>query len=180
MKETEPSGKNVEKYIADSAVFIMGNCNIPYSQMVTIPLVEDEIRSEEARLRYDIAKAEGLRVEAVEESFLKEIIKQAECTRDIERLSKTDLGVLAKALECKESDENVILITDDFAVQNIAARLNIEIIPVAQRIIKDKIIWQKQCIGCFRHFKDGEECPVCGSPLRKKMKKKSEKKPKTI
>jgi len=180
MKETETADRNTEKYIADSAVFIMGNCNIPYSQMVTIKLVEDEIRSEEASLRYDIAKAEGLRVEAVEESFLEEIIKQAECTRDIEKLSKTDLGILAKALECKETDGDVILITDDFAVQNIAARLNIEIIPVAQRVIKDKIIWQKQCIGCFRHFKDGEECPVCGSPLRKKMKKKSAKKPKTI
>jgi len=180
MKETEAKNRSVEKYIADSAVFIMGNCNIPYSQMVTITLVEDEIRSEEARLRYDIAKAEGLRVEAVDSAFLADIIKQAECTRDIERLSKTDLGILAKALEYKETDENAILLTDDFAVQNIAARLDIEVMPVAQRIIKDKIIWQKQCTGCFRHYKDGDDCPVCGSPLRKKMKKKSEKKPKTI
>jgi Predicted nucleic acid-binding protein, consists of a PIN domain and a Zn-ribbon module len=180
MTEPEIKDRRVEKYVADSAVFIMGNCNIPYSQMVTITLVEDEIRSEDARLRYDIAKAEGLRVEAVDSAFLTEIIKQAECTRDIEKLSKTDLGVLAKALEYKETDENPILITDDFAVQNIAARLDIEVMPVAQRIIKDKIIWQKQCTGCFRHYKDGDDCPVCGSPLRKKMKKKSEKKPKTI
>jgi Predicted nucleic acid-binding protein, consists of a PIN domain and a Zn-ribbon module len=180
MKEAETKNRNIKKYIADSAVFIMGNCNIPYSQMVTITLVEDEIRSEEARLRYDIAKAEGLRVEAVDSAFLADIIKQAECTRDIERLSKPDLGILAKALEYKGTDENVILLTDDFAVQNIAARLDIEVMPVAQRIIKDKIIWQKQCTGCFRHYKDGDDCPVCGSPLRKKMKTKSEKKPKTI
>ena len=181
MNETEIKGKPVEKYIADSAVFIMGNCNIPYSEMVTIPHVDDEIKSEDARLRYDIAKAEGLRVEAVEEIFLKEIIKQAEQTRDIEKLSQADLGILSKALEYnKKEGIGIVLITDDFAVQNIAARLNIEVMPVAQRIIKDKIIWQKQCIGCFRHFKDGDECPVCGSPLRKKMKKKSAKKPKTI
>ena len=167
------SDGKIKKYVADSAVFIMGNCRIPYAQMITIPLVEDEIRSEEARLRYDIAKAEGLRVEAVEDAFLKSIIKQAELTRDIEKLSRTDIGVLAKALEYKETEGEAILITDDFAVQNIAARLNIEILPVAQRIIKDKIIWQKQCTGCFRHFKDGDECPICGSPLRKKMKKKS-------
>jgi Predicted nucleic acid-binding protein, consists of a PIN domain and a Zn-ribbon module len=181
MKEAETKDRNIEKYIADSAVFIMGNCNIPYSQMVTTPLVEDEIISEDARLRYDIAKAEGLRVEAIEEIYLEDIIKQAECTRDIERLSKTDLGILAKALEYnKKTNGKSILITDDFAVQNIAARLDIEVMPVAQRIITDKIIWQKQCIGCFRHFKDGDECPICGSPLRKKMKKKSAKKPKTI
>lgn len=169
------------KFIADSAVFIMGNCPVSPSRMITITLVEDEIRSDEASLRYDIAKAEGLRVEAVDPGFLERVKEQATQTRDIEKLSRTDLGILSKALEYQEHlGDGVILITDDFAVQNIAARLGIAVMPVAQRVIRDQIIWQKQCIGCFRHFKDGDECPVCGSPLRKKMKKKTGQKPKTI
>jgi len=167
----------MRKYIADSAVFIMGNCPISASEMVTIPQVEDEIRSEDARLRYDISKAEGLRVEAVEAEFLTRISEEAKHTRDIEKLSPTDLGVLAKALEYKmRINEDAVLITDDFAVQNIAARLEISVLPVAQRTIQNKIVWQKQCIGCFRHFKDGDDCPVCGSPLRKKAKRKTAKK----
>jgi Predicted nucleic acid-binding protein, consists of a PIN domain and a Zn-ribbon module len=168
---------SMKKYIADSAVFIMGNCPVAASSMITIPLVEDEIRSEEARLRYDLAKTDGLRVEAVESRFVEIIKESATQTRDIAVLSKTDIGILAKALEYKEEiGEDAVLITDDFAVQNVAVRLEISVHPVAQRIIKDKIIWQKQCIGCFRHFKDGDDCPVCGSPLRKKAKKKSAKK----
>lgn len=171
----------MKKYIADSAVFIMGNCSVAACDMVTISNVEDEMRSEEASLRYDIAKAEGLRVEAAESEFIELIREQAAQTRDIEKLSSTDIGILAKALEYHEKyGDDAVLITDDFAVQNIAARLGIVVMPVAQRTISDQIIWQKQCIGCFRHFKDGEECPVCGSPLRKKMKKKVSKKPKTI
>lgn len=169
------------KYIADAAVFIMGNCPISAADMITISSVEDEMRSSDASLRYDIAKAEGLRVEAAEERFAVRIRDQAAQTRDIEKLSATDIGVLAKALEYQEvSEEEVILITDDFAVQNIAVRLGIAVLPVAQRVIENQIVWQKQCIGCHRHFKDGNECPVCGSPLRKKMKKKTRRKSQTV
>lgn len=171
----------MKKYIADSAVFIMGGCSAAASDMVTIPHVEDEMKSEDAALRYDIAKAEGLRVEAVSDHFIDAVKEQASQTRDIEKLSATDIGILAKALEYKENiGDDAVLLTDDFAVQNIAARLGIVVMPVAQRVIQDQIVWQKQCIGCFRHFKDGDECPVCGSPLRKKMKKKVKQKPKTI
>ncbi|MCL2863088.1 MAG: NOB1 family endonuclease [Methanimicrococcus sp.] len=169
------------RFIADSAVFIMGGCPVPPSRMITVTLVEDEILSDEASLRYDIAKADGLFVEAVESEFLKRIEEQASQTRDIEKLSRTDLGVLAKALEYQTRlGDGVILITDDFSVQNVAARFGIAVMPVAQRIIRDQIVWQKQCIGCFRHYKDGDDCPVCGSPLRRKMKKKAGQKPKTI
>lgn len=171
----------MKKYIADSAVFIMGNCSIAAADMITIPHIEDEMKSEDALLRYDLSKAEGLRVEAVSDSFVTLIQEQAIQTRDIEKLSKTDIFILAKALEYQQKmGDDAVLITDDFAVQNIAARLKIVVMPVAQRTIQNQIIWQKQCIGCFRHFKDGEECPVCGSPLRKKMKKKIKQKPKTI
>ncbi|MDV0446619.1 hypothetical protein MsAg5_04670 [Methanosarcinaceae archaeon Ag5] len=174
MTEHQLPAESAPFYVADSAVFIMGNCNIPYSNMISIPSVESEIKSEDALLRFDIAKAEGLRIEAVDKSFLDEIKKHAEWTRDINELSRTDLEVLAKALEYKDK---AVLITDDFAVQNIAVRLDITVLPVAQRIIKDNIIWQKQCTGCFKYFKDGDDCPVCGSPLKKRMKKKLKKKP---
>lgn len=171
----------MKKYIADSAVFIMGNCPVAAADMVTIPQVEDEMKSEDAALRYDLSKAEGLRVEAVTDTFIDAVKEQASQTRDIEKLSRTDLGIIAKALEYKEKiGDDAVLVTDDFAVQNIAARLGIVVMPVAQRVIQDQIVWQKQCIGCFRHFKDGDDCPVCGSPLRKKMKKKVNRKPKTI
>lgn len=165
-------------YVVDSAVFIMGGVNIPFSKMVTVSSVYDEMKSLESRLRFDVALSEGLKVESVSDKFRNDVIEAASKTKDINELSKTDIDVLAKALEYKnmesldENKKSCVLITDDFSVQNVASFLQIDIKPVAQSVINDQIIWQKQCIGCFRHFKEGEDCPVCGSKLRKKMKKK--------
>ena len=170
-----------QKYIADAAVFIMGNCPVPSSQMISVPRVEDEMRSADALLRYDIAKTEGLRIEAVDKKCTALVEEQAKQTRDFENMSQTDIDILSKALEYQQQDpDNTLLLTDDFAVQNVAARLGIVVVPIAQRVIKDQIVWQKQCIGCGRHFSGGEECPVCGSALRKKMKRKLKQKPKTV
>lgn len=156
-------------YIADSAVFIMGNCDVDSSLLITVPSVEDELKSKNAILRYDLAKEGGLRVEWPEPEMVKAIREKAEQTRDSEELSKTDLEVLAKALEHKEK---AVLLTDDYAVQNVAVQLGIEVKPIAQKKIRDLIIWQKQCIGCKQTFERGDVCPVCGSALKKKRKKK--------
>ena len=157
------------KYVADAAVFIMGGTDISPSGMISVPAVEDEMVSEDARLRYDLAIADGLRIEAPLPEMIDAVRARAAATRDIDVLSETDLAVLAKALEHKD----MTLLTDDFAVQNVAAKLGLCVRPVAQRTIRDKIVWQKQCIGCGRHFDHGDDCPVCGSPLRRKMKRRS-------
>lgn len=161
--------RQMTNYIADSAVFIMGNCDIDSSLLITVPSVEDELKSRDAVLRFDLAKEGGLRVEWPEPEMVKAVREKAEHTRDSEELSKTDLEVLAKALEHKEK---AVLLTDDYAVQNVAVQLGIEVKPIAQKKIRDLIIWQKQCIGCKQTFDRGDVCPVCGSPLKKKRKTK--------
>jgi endoribonuclease Nob1 len=155
-------------YITDSAVFIMGNCNYDSSLMITVPSVADELKSRDSVLRFDLAKEGGLRVEWPEPEMVKEVRKMAEHTRDSEELSKTDIEILAKALEHRD---RCILLTDDYAVQNVAVQLGIQVKPIAQKRIKDIIIWQKQCIGCKKIFNDGDVCLICGSALKKKRKK---------
>jgi UPF0271 protein len=155
-------------YIVDSAVFIMGSCNLDTSLMITVPSVADELKSRDSVLRFDLAKEGGLRVEWPEPEMVKEILKMAEHTRDSEELSKTDLEILAKALEYRGKG---VLLTDDYAVQNVAVQLGIQVKPVAHKKIKDILIWQKQCIGCKKTFDKGDICPICGSPLKKKRKK---------
>ena len=158
-----------ERYIADSAVFIMGDSDIDPSLMITVPGVADEMKSKEARLRFDLAREGGLRIEMPDPAFLEKVLKEAAATRDNDVLSETDAKVLAKALEYKES---AVLLTDDFAVQNVAVRLGISVRPAEQEMIRDRIIWQVRCTGCGRYFTDGDVCPVCGSPMKRKMKHK--------
>ncbi len=154
-------------YIADSAVFIMGNCSVDSSLLITVPSVVDELKSRDSVLRFDLAKEGGLRVEWPEPEMVKEVRKKAEQTRDSEELSKTDLEILAKALEHRD---RAILLTDDYAVQNVAVQLGIQVKPIAQKKIRDIIIWQKRCTGCGKTFEKGDECPICGSPMKKKRK----------
>ena len=161
--------KKMTSYIADSAVFIMGNCGVVCSLLITVPSVADELKSRDSMLRFDLAKEEGLRVEWPEPEMVKEVRKKAEQTRDSEELSKTDLEILAKALEHRET---AVLLTDDYAFQNVAVQLGIQVKPIAQKKIKDVLIWQKQCTGCKKTFDKGDECPICGSPLKKKRKRK--------
>lgn len=158
----------MEYYIADSAVFIMG-AGIEAHRMITIPSVVNELKSNEASMRFELARENGARVEMPETRFREAVMNVAKETRDCDELSVTDVDILAKALEYKGSS---VLLTDDYAVQNVARILGIEVKPVAQKKIKDVLVWQKECVGCRRRFDSGDICPVCGSSLKKKRKRK--------
>lgn len=155
-------------YIADSAVFIVGYA-VDSSLMVTVPSVVDELKSSDAILCFELALETGARVEIPEPEIRYKVLEMAKYTRDIEELSSTDIDILAKALEYKES---AVLLTDDYAIQNVASLLGIDVKPVAQKNIRDLLVWEKQCVGCRKRFDEGDTCPICGSPLKKRRKRK--------
>ena len=152
-------------HIADSSLFIIGK-RIE-GNIVTVPSVVDEIRDEMSRT---ILELMNVRIEPPLQIFIREVTTKARVTRDSEELSKTDIDLLAKALEYTRN-EDTILITDDYAVQNTAIQLGIKVMPAGQKKIKDILLWEKFCIGCKRRFPQGDDCPVCGTPLKKMRKK---------
>ena len=152
-------------YIADSSLFIIGK-RIE-GNIITVPSVVDEIRDEISRT---ILELMNVRIEPPLQSLIREVTTQARATRDSEELSKTDIDLLAKALEYTRNEETK-LISDDYAVQNTAIHLGIKVMPVGQKKIRDVLLWEKFCIGCKRRFPKGEDCPVCGTPLKKMRKK---------
>jgi len=156
-------------YIADASLFIIrkrleGN-------VITVPSVVEELHDENS---LTIMELMNVRVEPPLLSFKKKVKIKTGITRDSEELSGTDIDILAKALEYSEREET-FLVTDDFAVQNTAIQLGIRVIPAGQRKIKDVLVWEKQCIGCKRRFPKGDECPVCGSQMKKRRKVASKK-----
>jgi len=153
-------------HIADSSLFIIGK-RIE-GNIVTVPSVANEIRDERSRT---ILELMDVRIEPPLQSFIGEVRSKARVTKDSEELSKTDIDVIAKALEYSRN-EDTILVTDDYAVQNTAIQLGIKVMPVGQKKIKDVMLWEKFCIGCKRRFPQGDDCPVCGTPLKKIRKKK--------
>ncbi|MDP2767873.1 MAG: NOB1 family endonuclease [Candidatus Methanoperedens sp.] len=151
-------------YIADSSLFIVRKRL--EGSIITTPSIVGELRDENARTTMELM---NVRVEPPLEVFKKEVRTKAGISRDSEELSAADIDILAKALEYSRREET-ILVTDDFAVQNTAIQLGIKVMPAGQRKIKDVLMWEKQCIGCKRRFPEGDECPVCGSQMKKRRK----------
>ncbi|MDD5616529.1 MAG: NOB1 family endonuclease [Candidatus Methanoperedens sp.] len=156
-------------HIADASLFIIRKRL--EGSVITVPSVVEELRDESSRTTLELM---DVRIEPALSSFKKKVKTKAGITRDSEELSGTDIDILAKALEYSER-EDTVLVSDDFAVQNTAIQLGIRVIPAGQRKIKDVLVWEKQCIGCKRRFPEGDECPVCGSQMKKRRKASSKK-----
>lgn len=135
--------------------------------LVTVPAVVDELIDSTSRLKFDLLYDAGLRVEAPDPQYVELVISAATSTGDLSVLSKTDIDILAKALELK-AGSSVLLITDDYAVQNVAASLEIEYLPAAVRGIQKIYSWELKCTGCGAIVASGGECPVCGSKVKRR------------
>ena len=78
--------------------------------------------------------------------------------------STTDVRLIAAALEL-----GGVLVTDDYAIQNVAEKLDVRVEIIAREGIDEGRDWRFQCQGCGREFdEDHDRCPVCGSDVERK------------
>lgn len=87
---------------------------------------------------------------------------QAGITGDAQRVSGTDAGLVALAV-----DFDAILVTDDYSMQNLAEALGVAFEPVVERGITRQVRWRYRCTGCGKRYEEWKDpCPVCGAKLR--------------
>lgn len=146
--------KKINVFVIDSCAIFMKK---RYKDMITVPEVIEEIKDENSKLFLSII---DLRVENAELEFIEKVKNIATESGDIHKLSDTDIKLIAKALELKE--KGAVLVTDDYAIQNIASLLNIQVDNILQPTIGKTYRWTRVCRGCGREV-DTETCPVCGS-----------------
>lgn len=97
---------------------------------------------------------------------LGEVDRAARATGDAGVLSQADRAVLAVALA-----QRAPLLSDDYAVQNVARALGLEARGHAQRGIRSQWAWEWHCTACRSHVgEEPGECPVCGTMLRRRPK----------
>ena len=89
-------------------------------------------------------------------------------TGDNSTISKQDVSIIALALE-----NNIELITDDFAVTNVAKQLKIKTSSLMTKGISTVGKWISYCSMCGKEFSKQKECPICGNKLNRKLVKKS-------
>ena len=97
-----------------------------------------------------------------EESF-KKVRDIAKKTGDLISLSEQDISCIGLSLEL-----NAELISDDFAVSNVAKQIGIKIEPLMTKGIKTIGKWVHYCSSCGVSAKKSV-CPNCGNKLRKKI-----------
>jgi len=107
-----------------------------------------------------------LKISDPDHRFIITVNNAAKKSGDLPNLSQEDVSIIALSLQL-----NAELITDDFAVSNVAKNLNIKVIPLMTSGIKNVVIWKYYCPGCKTNFSKVTECPRCGNRLKRKPMK---------
>lgn len=94
------------------------------------------------------------------------VVAAARRTGDYQKLSQGDISIIALALQL-----GIVLVTDDFAIANVATTLKIPVKSVASKGITHTRRWIAYCSACGRAFgPNAKECRLCGNRLRRKYK----------
>ncbi|MDP8003720.1 MAG: hypothetical protein RAK17_06010, partial [Caldisphaera sp.] len=114
--------------------FIVGNPNIGY----LTPSVINEVKDEKSKFDLETAiSAQKVIVMEPEKKYIELVSKFAKKIKVLNKLSKTDIEVLALSYQLREKFSDVLLVTDDYAMQKIAIKLGIKIVVIKYPGIKD-------------------------------------------
>ena len=111
-------------HVLDSSAFIHDYHTT--EQTATIPLVREELEDESV-YRYDAMEGSGMHVHIPNEDTTEKIRRAARESGDLEVLSETDVRLVATAFELDGT-----LVTDDYAMQNVAEKLNVDVEVIAR------------------------------------------------
>jgi len=154
--------------ILDASAFYAG---VPFrssNDYYTTSLVYDEIRhikKNHGALEI-LLETNRLKIRESDKESTEVAIKAAKDTGDFPQLSKQDISIIALCIEM-----NGEIISDDFAISNVVKNLGLKISPIMTRGIKDVGKWIHYCPGCRTNHTNGKECPMCGTPLKRKLLK---------
>jgi UPF0271 protein len=160
--------------VLDTSAFVAGFDPFSVSEeQFTTPTVEEEINARNlTTLRFNTAIDSGrLKVRAPSPMFLGKAKTSAASVGDSSVLSKTDLEVLALALELKAEGGSPQIITDDYAIQNMAKHLDVGFTSLATFGIRHVLNWVRYCPACHRQYPTdykSKVCTVCGTALKRK------------
>lgn len=145
------------KVVFDTSAFIYLNDFRKFDDILTVQEVIDEVKDKVSSM-----KLSGLNLEIVEPSrkSVEKIKNIAKNTGDLEKLSNTDIKVLAVAKE-----NNCTIISDDRCIQNVAEDLSIKYISIYNQKITNLVTWKKYCRSCRKFYDGRDTCPICGNKL---------------
>ncbi|MCX6666020.1 MAG: nucleic acid-binding protein [Euryarchaeota archaeon] len=162
--------KKKKVFIVDTSVFLSGKpLHIEDATLITTSGVSSEIQPGGRDFRsFELLQEKGLMIESPSKQSLKEMKAIAEKTGDIMRLSSADLEVLALAYDfSKKENIEVIILTDDYSIQNVADVAHLVFQGFSQKGITKRFKWHWRCPGCGKQFNESISiCSVCGTEIK--------------
>lgn len=167
--------------VLDNTAFISGfNLNIitanePQTKIsITQEIYEEATRHHASQHILESAMEQGiLQIGIPSDQAVDDVTKASKETGDFKSLSNNDKLLIALALTLRTENLNipVMLMSDDYSVQNTCKKLQIPIQRYQKKGIKKQIKWEIYCPDCFMVYKPeqlGEECERCGAILKRR------------
>lgn len=151
--------ENKIKAVLDTSALIYLNDFRRFDEIMTVQEVVEESKDRITALKLSSIDAKVMEPDS---SALKEVKSVAKKTGDIDKLSKTDLKIIALAKE-----NNATIISDDYSIQNVAEKMQIPYLSVFSDKITKLITWKKYCNSCKKYFDSGRTCKFCGGKLKR-------------
>ncbi|HET7148416.1 MAG TPA: hypothetical protein VFI73_07955 [Candidatus Nitrosopolaris sp.] len=162
------SNSDFSEFVLDASAFYAG---IPFQsskKCFTTSAVYDEVKH--IKRSYSpleaLIDAGNLIIMEPEKTSLNKVIGTAKQTGDRRKLSEADISIIALALQQRKT-----LISDDYAVGNVATFLKIPVKTLAFNGISELRTWVSYCRACGRSYDSYVcLCRICGSRLRQRFK----------
>ena len=150
------------KVVLDASAIIYLNDFRMFDEIFTVSDVVDEVKD-----KINVLKLSGIKLKVIDpkESSVKEVKEISKETGDLEKLSKTDIKILALAKE-----NSLDIVSDDYNVQNVAEKIHINYISLFSKKITKLIRWVMYCENCNKFFENETICVKCGNRLVRKPK----------
>jgi len=162
------------RIIIDSTVFYAG---IPFVSLekyyTTNQIIEELYKITFFKNRIEtLVSSNRLVVTSPSSSSFESISKATLLIENKSSLSVADISIIALAKDFLIQGWNGIILTDDFAIQNVAKNQNIPYRPLLYSGIKHSGKWISFCSGCNKSYIKTEKiCIICGNPLKRKLNK---------
>ncbi|MFO7678044.1 MAG: nucleic acid-binding protein [Thermoplasmatota archaeon] len=157
-------------FIIDTSALLSGkSINLGDQKLITVSGVSNELKEGGRDYQnFQFLLEKGLIIMDPTPASLQKIKKTAQETGDINKLSTTDIQLLALAYEITtNTNTNTIILTDDYSIQNVATTLHLSFEQISQKVIQKKYQWYTQCKGCKKIFTTSKKiCPICGSETK--------------
>lgn len=163
--------------VLDTSALIMGLDPLGLQlDTYTVPEVAEELRVQTGpSYRLTFSSSSGkLRIQSASAKALQEVVDKASSLGDRLVLSRADSSILALAIDLREEGKIPIIVSDDYAVQNVAEEMGVAYHSLSSLGIRQKYKWIYYCPACFKRYSSGDMqiCTVCGTKLKRKTLRK--------